>query len=123
MSNNNVMVDNGAWRVPVFEGEASHMCCFLHVINLVAKSTICQFDIKRKDADGVLAMSEQEHELNELVGGRGGDDNDDDEFNGLEDEGDEAGDINRGADDNNEGWIDKVQLLTTKEYKMLEKAI
>jgi hypothetical protein len=44
MSNNNVMIRELAELVPRFEGEVSHTCCFLHVINLIAKSLI-QFDM------------------------------------------------------------------------------
>jgi hypothetical protein len=32
--------------VPTFAGFASHTRCFLHIVNLVAKSLICQFDAK-----------------------------------------------------------------------------
>ncbi|KAG1807537.1 hypothetical protein EV424DRAFT_1306685, partial [Suillus variegatus] len=43
-SNNNVMVDKLATLVPEFAGEASHTQCFLHTVNLVAKSLIREFD-------------------------------------------------------------------------------
>ncbi|KAG1843067.1 hypothetical protein C8R48DRAFT_557081, partial [Suillus tomentosus] len=43
-SNNNVMVENLAAEVPAFGGAASHTRCFLHMVNLVAKSLIHEFD-------------------------------------------------------------------------------
>ncbi|KAG1812699.1 hypothetical protein EV424DRAFT_1277463, partial [Suillus variegatus] len=43
-SNNNVMVENLAAEVPAFGGAASHTRCFLHTVNLVAKSLIREFD-------------------------------------------------------------------------------
>ncbi|KAG1782402.1 hypothetical protein EV702DRAFT_925011, partial [Suillus placidus] len=43
-SNNNVMVDKLAMLVPEFAGEVSHTRCFLHTVNLVAKSLIREFD-------------------------------------------------------------------------------
>ncbi|KAG2085760.1 uncharacterized protein F5147DRAFT_527213, partial [Suillus discolor] len=43
-SNNNMMVDKLVMLVPKFTGEASHTRCFLHTMNLVAKSLICEFD-------------------------------------------------------------------------------
>ncbi|KAG2098242.1 uncharacterized protein F5147DRAFT_530360, partial [Suillus discolor] len=42
--NNNVMVDELEQLVPEFAGEASHTWCFLHTVNLVAKSLIWEFD-------------------------------------------------------------------------------
>ncbi|KAG2053514.1 hypothetical protein BDR06DRAFT_886001, partial [Suillus hirtellus] len=38
--NNSVMVDELEILVPKFAGEASHTQCFLHTINLIAKSLI-----------------------------------------------------------------------------------
>ena len=43
-----------AYRVPMFAGAASQTRCFLHIVNLVAKSLIRQFDVKKRDADMVL---------------------------------------------------------------------
>jgi len=121
-SNNDAMINDLMRRVAIFGGEASHMHCFLHVVNLVAKSMICQFDVKKKDADAALAASEREHERKKLVEDWGSDDSDDDkvdgELNGMENKGDD-GDT---TDDDN-GWIDKVELLTEREREALKKAI
>lgn len=126
-SNNNAMIHKLTWRVPTFGEEASHTHCPLPMVKPVAKSMICQFDITRKDTDAPLAASKWEHELNELMGGQGSNDSNDnevnDELDGVEGEGDKGGDINRDADNNNEGWIDKVELLIAKECEVLEKAI
>ncbi|KAF8546236.1 hypothetical protein OG21DRAFT_1375408, partial [Imleria badia] len=43
-ANNGVMVDELETQVLGFGGAASYTRCFLHVINLVAKSLIRQFD-------------------------------------------------------------------------------
>lgn len=43
------------------------MCCFNHVITLVAKSSICQFDILKGQANATL--DEAERELKELPEG------------------------------------------------------
>jgi len=58
VSNNDAMINDLVRRVAMFGKEASHTHCFLHVVNLVAKSMIRQFDVKTKDADVVLAASE-----------------------------------------------------------------
>src|SRR6267154_6375762 len=64
-SNNNVMVDKLAMLVPKFAGEASHTRCFLHTVNLVAKSLICEFDVLKKDAEH--AWDENATEDDELI--------------------------------------------------------
>ncbi|KAG1843643.1 hypothetical protein C8R48DRAFT_556094, partial [Suillus tomentosus] len=43
-ANNTVMVDNLADILPSFPGTVNHTRCFLHMINLVAKSLIKEFD-------------------------------------------------------------------------------
>ncbi|KIK76677.1 hypothetical protein PAXRUDRAFT_169130, partial [Paxillus rubicundulus Ve08.2h10] len=52
-SNNDAMIRELEDMVPSFSSSASHTRCFLHVVNLVAKSLIRQFDVT-KDANGVL---------------------------------------------------------------------
>ncbi|KAG1831813.1 hypothetical protein EV424DRAFT_1272437, partial [Suillus variegatus] len=53
-SNNNVMIEDLAALVPEFAGSASHTRCFLHTINLIAKSLIREFDVAKKEANGAL---------------------------------------------------------------------
>ena len=53
-SNNNVMVDKLADTLPSFPGRANHTRCFLHTINLVAKTLIKEFDMTKKDASHAL---------------------------------------------------------------------
>ncbi|KAF8546591.1 hypothetical protein OG21DRAFT_1373998, partial [Imleria badia] len=43
-SNNDAMIKALSKMVPTFRGAASHTRCFLHIVNLVAKSLIRQFD-------------------------------------------------------------------------------
>ena len=55
------MVDKLADKVESFARDASHVRCFAHVINLVVKSILAQFDTVRDGAgpgqDGLDAMS------------------------------------------------------------------
>ncbi|TDL17969.1 hypothetical protein BD410DRAFT_698447, partial [Rickenella mellea] len=37
-----------------FPGDANRTCCFAHILNLVAKSIIRQFDVPKKHADMAL---------------------------------------------------------------------
>lgn len=41
------MIDELHVHIPEFAGSPSHTRCFLHIINLVAKSLIHQFDVKK----------------------------------------------------------------------------
>jgi len=54
------MVDELVDRVPQFGGATSRTHCFLHIINLIAKLIICQFDVQKKDLDAVFDGDTQE---------------------------------------------------------------
>ncbi|KAH9960734.1 hypothetical protein BJV74DRAFT_715565, partial [Russula compacta] len=43
-SNNDILVDNLANKVALFGGHATHVHCFMHVMNLVMKSVLVQSD-------------------------------------------------------------------------------
>ncbi|KAG2738580.1 hypothetical protein P692DRAFT_201663520, partial [Suillus brevipes Sb2] len=43
-SNNNKMIDQLAVELPNYGGRAGHTRCFLHTVNLVAKSVLREFD-------------------------------------------------------------------------------
>lgn len=114
-SNNNVMVDKLATLVPEFAGEASHTRCFLHTVNLVAKSLIREFDVSKKDAerawdknaaeDDVLIElgADIEREDREMVA----------QYNESEDD----------PQDNNEGWVNEVALLPEAQAAELQTNI
>ena len=59
------MIAELAKILPKFS-EVSHMWCFLHIVNLVAKSIIKQFNIPKKWEDEHLDEAEQE--LHNLAG-------------------------------------------------------
>ncbi|KAF9218357.1 hypothetical protein BS17DRAFT_841153 [Gyrodon lividus] len=68
MSNNDVMIQELTVLAGRFAGLAAHTCCFLHIINLVAKRLLCQFDVKKNEHTINPADSDDEtwHELEEL---------------------------------------------------------
>ncbi len=45
------MIDELASCIPSFSGQAHHVCCFVHIVNLVAKSLLKQFDAPRSGSD------------------------------------------------------------------------
>lgn len=103
------MVEALSDKVPAFGGVTSHTRCFLHTVNLVAKSLIREFDIKKRDADQALAGSEDD----ELDGLNKADEDEDEED-------DSSADL---VDDNESGWVDEVELLPNDERDALERDI
>ena len=110
------MVDELVDRVPQFGGAASRTRCFLHIINLVAKSIIHQFDVKKTDLDEVFdgdtpkIQGSNEHTI-------------EGEEKELTDSKDHEELQDGVLKDNNDGWIDKVELLSEEEHNTLEAMI
>ena len=59
-SPNDVMIDKLMDMLPNFLEQANHSRCFLHIINLIAKMLLRQFDVPKKDAESVLDDAERE---------------------------------------------------------------
>jgi len=110
------MVESLADRLDNFPGAASQTRCFLHILNLTAKSVIRQFEVPKKK------KSKED-----------GQDNDDDNFTeamealqalSVEIEDDEPSDDvasdKDGEEDNNEGLEDERQGMTEEEIDELE---
>ncbi|KAG1796837.1 uncharacterized protein BJ212DRAFT_1290239, partial [Suillus subaureus] len=112
MSNNNVMIKDLAILVPEFAGSASHTQCFLHTVNLVAKSLIHDFDVAKKEANKALYGKEVANEIDEL---RTNDENEEDVIISQ--------DLDNELIDNDEGWVDDVELLPADEHNKLQKKI
>lgn len=93
------MIDELEELVDNFRGACNRTRCFLHIVNLVAKSLLKQFDLHKKNGE-----SDDDVELSELA-------------NGLEEERFDGGQIrddDEGLDDA-EGLIDEVALLSEAE--------
>ena len=60
------MIEELANLFDIFPGKANQMCCFLHILNLIAKSIIKQFDLLKAASDAFLDETTQE--LLELAG-------------------------------------------------------
>ncbi len=85
-----------------FPGPVNQMRCFTHVLNLVIKSIIWQFDSPKLKNNKNL--NEATNELLSLAGNI--------EFDEGEDE-----------NDNVEGWIDECTLMTPEELEELDKSV
>jgi len=117
--------------IPTYS-EVGHTRCFLHIINLVAKSIIRQFDIPKKKKDQHLDKAEQgsqsndtEQELQDLAG-----DIDLEEQKSLEAQARHRIDGKTGEpdmeiepDDDVEGWVDEMASLSPAECKRVKGGI
>ena len=104
------MIEELADLLDDFPGETNRTRCFTHVINLVAKSIIKQFDVPKTQAGDVLDGAAKELaalnvclDIEELTS-READQNDIDE-------------------DNIEGWHDTRQDLSDEEREILDKSL
>lgn len=91
--------------------------CFSHVLNLIAKSFIRQFDIDWR-SDNLKEeedLNDEERSLLELAGSIG----EEERTMAQEDDEDEVVE----EDDSLEGWVDEVDALTDRERRNLGKLI
>ena len=100
-----------------FPGEANRTRCFTHILNLVAKSIIKQFDVPKARADEVLDDAAKELaalavdlELEERLS------REEQLFEGV---GDEDGD----DDGDDDGWTDVRDELSDNERDALDKTL
>jgi len=102
-SNNDAMVDKLSELVFEFADDASHTHCFLHIINLIAKSLILQFDRKKgsKEVDNKVEALQWELIEETLL--------------------DEA--RVKVEADNDEGSVDKLDELTETEQLVIERSV
>ncbi|TFY78228.1 hypothetical protein EWM64_g5785 [Hericium alpestre] len=113
-SANDVMIQELERLLPEFPGETNHTRCFAHIVNLVAKSLLKQFDTKK---GGAGADSGAEAELDVLA--------EDIDIEDMQMHLENAAVAAEGDEviDEEEGWVDEVAELTADEKKELEKSI
>lgn len=118
--------------IPAFAGEASLTRCFLHVVNLVAKTTIRVFDVPRKDKDsndddaatGDAVLDQARQELEKLAQNVELEDAEtrvamaqqESESDGDEDS---AGDV----ENSTEGWVDERELMEEDDKAALDESV
>jgi hypothetical protein len=111
-SNNDTMIEELKDLVAAFAGEASRTRCFAHIINLIAKSVIKQFDVPKAKAGEV--MDDAIKELTALAGD-------------IETEErvtrDTANEDDEVEDDNVEDWVDELMTMSKDEKQELDNDI
>jgi len=100
------MIEELANLLDDFPGPANQTWCFTHVLNLVVKSIIREFDSPKSKND--KNINEATNELLSLAGNI--------EFDEEDDEGEDE-------DDSVEGWIDKRTLMTPEELEELDESV
>ncbi|KAG1889610.1 uncharacterized protein F5891DRAFT_965438 [Suillus fuscotomentosus] len=103
-----------AENVAHFGGDTARTRCFLHIVNLVAKSLLKQFDVPKNEALAFVGTAEEE--LREIAQGLEAEDADTVAENG-------ASDPNADDTDNLDGWVDEVGELSDEEHNMLQDDI
>jgi hypothetical protein len=101
--------------IPSFPGSPNRARCFNHVVALVAKSVVRQFDVPKGLADA--ALDEAERELREMAEGI------DIEDEVTQGEWEEQDNSEEDKDENNDGWIDEVAELSIADREELEANI
>lgn len=89
-----------------FPGPANQTRCFAHVLNLVVKSIIKQFDLPKSKGDAAK----------ELLALAGNIELEEDEW-AMEEDSEDA------EDDNVEGWVDERTLMTDEELDELDESV
>jgi len=103
------MIDELIDLLPNFPGSVNRCHCFLHIVNLIAKSLLKQFDVSKKSADA--ALDDAKRKLINLAVGI-----DVEEMVTISKQG-AGGD---GEDNNNvEGWVDETALMSMEEREEL----
>ncbi|PIL26839.1 hypothetical protein GSI_11103 [Ganoderma sinense ZZ0214-1] len=127
-TNNDTMIDMLADKIPGFNGQCAHVRCFLHVLNLITKALLKQFDArpKSKDKDPTDANQELEELLEGLNGyyaafaGAAETDSDDDN---PDDEVDPMGEMSEAQKAAFEAGVHPVKLILAKIQNFSFKVI
>lgn len=106
-SSNDTMTEHMGELVAHFGGTASQVRCVLHITNLVAKSLIKPFDVPKRGHQGSPeGDTESEHQWAE-----------------SEDMGEQSIRDNEDNEDNSEGWVNEMELLSTDEQARLDEDV
>ena len=111
-SPNDVMIDELAGLIKSFLGDANHMRCFNHILSLIAKSIICQFDLPKAEADEALSVAEKE--LFDIAKGI----DLEEELMAAADQG-----VDDEENDNIDGWVDERKTMSREERIKLDQSV
>src|SRR5258708_24374788 len=114
-TSNNKILNELAGQLLEFSGAANCAQCFTHILNLVVKSIMHQFDVACKQKDKHDMMDEQAYKLKKL--GR------DIKMEELATQADGDNEDEGPSQDSEEGWIDEWLNMTEDEINDLEECV
>ena len=110
------MIEELANLLDNFPGAANQTRCFTHILNLVVKSILSQFDLlkaKANIADEILTLADG-LELEEEISAKEGEKGEEGDDNNIEGWVDERGEMNEEQLEELEARIEPIQLLLIK---------
>jgi Ran GTPase-activating protein (RanGAP) involved in mRNA processing and transport len=115
------MVSHLATLVDAFPGAANQTRCFTHILNLVAKSVLRQFEAPTRKEKGGDVLDDAAKELAAIF----------DELEDVEEEdgakdfnaGEDTGENDEHEDDDNDGLVDVRGRMSKEELAGLEKSV
>jgi len=118
-SNNDKMIEHLAILIDTFPGTANQTQCFAHILNLVAKSVLRQFEAPKKGKAVGEAAKELAAVVNEIDG-----DNDEASDSGTNEGGDECDDVDDEVDDDDEdGLPDELDELSEEDLLSVKESV
>jgi hypothetical protein len=112
------MIDELEDLLTQFAGQAGRTRCFAHIINLIVKSVLQQFDVPKLKRTHHDAMGDAIDALSELVEGL----NVEEQLTMQNDHSEvpEGGDEDASGDDNTDGWVDEWERMSPEVLDELE---
>ena len=112
-SDNDTMVEALKDLVEIFPGESNHTQCFDHIVNLIAKSVIQQFDVPKAKGnesfdDMLWELMVSAEELDKEV---------------LDTREGECSEVDSDDDNNLDGWVDERGDMSETEQRELDDNI
>lgn len=111
-SNNDEMIRHLEALIGEFKGQQGQTRCFAHILNLIAKSIIKQFDIPKAQVGKV--SDEATNALRELAA------NIDDEEQETAETGDKG---DNDEDENMDDWVDERKAMAVEQLATLDKSV
>ena len=114
------MINHLATLVDTFPGAANKTRCFTHILNLIAKSVICQFEAPKVKGGNVLndAARELAAIFDELE-----DSEDEDEATNNNNASDDSGESDEQEDDDDDSLVDERGGMSAEELASLEESM
>jgi len=113
------MIDHLATLIDTFPGAANQTRCFTHILNLVAKTVLRQFEAPKTKGGDVLddAAKELAAIFDDL------EDEDEDGPSNTNDAGDDSGESDDYEDDDDDGLVDERGGMSEEELASLEESV